>query len=154
MAWTSPRTWVAGTVLTAAQLNTDVRDNLGYLKATPTINTVTLDTAAPSTPVAATLYKDSMVSAWARVEAEDGSPAILDDYNVGSLTDNDVGDTTVTVATAQSSGNHVAVGIVHDEDLRHITVSASGTGSIRVHTFSGSSPSDRDFSVVLIGGWQ
>ena len=27
MAWTSPRTWVAGNVLTAAQLNVDVRDN-------------------------------------------------------------------------------------------------------------------------------
>lgn len=28
MAWTSPATWVANTVLTAAQLNTQVRDNL------------------------------------------------------------------------------------------------------------------------------
>lgn len=28
MVWTSPRTWVAGAPLTAAQLNTDVRDNL------------------------------------------------------------------------------------------------------------------------------
>lgn len=27
MAWTTPRTWVAGDVLTAAQLNADVRDN-------------------------------------------------------------------------------------------------------------------------------
>lgn len=26
-AWTAPRTWVAGNTLTAAQLNTDVRDN-------------------------------------------------------------------------------------------------------------------------------
>jgi len=32
MGWTSPRTWVAGSVLTAAQLNTDVRDNLNYLQ--------------------------------------------------------------------------------------------------------------------------
>lgn len=28
MAWTTPRTWVANDVLTAAQLNTDVRDNM------------------------------------------------------------------------------------------------------------------------------
>lgn len=28
MAWTSPATWVANTVLTAAQLNTQLRDNL------------------------------------------------------------------------------------------------------------------------------
>lgn len=32
MAWVSPRTWVASAILTAAQLNTDVRDNLNYLK--------------------------------------------------------------------------------------------------------------------------
>jgi hypothetical protein len=28
MAWTSPRTWVTGEIVTAAQLNTHVRDNL------------------------------------------------------------------------------------------------------------------------------
>lgn len=33
MAWTAPRTWVANDVLTAAQLNTDIRDNEEYLKA-------------------------------------------------------------------------------------------------------------------------
>jgi len=32
MGWTSPRTWVAGSVLTAGQLNEQVRDNLNYLK--------------------------------------------------------------------------------------------------------------------------
>lgn len=31
MAWTAPRTWVATNVLTAAQLNTDVRDNMLWL---------------------------------------------------------------------------------------------------------------------------
>jgi hypothetical protein len=32
MAWTAPRTWIPGAILAAAQLNTDIRDNLGYLK--------------------------------------------------------------------------------------------------------------------------
>jgi len=31
MAWSAPRTWVAANVLTAAQLNTDVRDNMLWL---------------------------------------------------------------------------------------------------------------------------
>lgn len=31
MAWTSPRTWLAGTKVAAAALNTDVRDNLNWL---------------------------------------------------------------------------------------------------------------------------
>jgi hypothetical protein len=32
MAWSAPRTWVANAILQAAQLNTDIRDNLNYLK--------------------------------------------------------------------------------------------------------------------------
>lgn len=35
MAWTSPRTWVASAVLTAAQLNVDVRDNELFLYTPP-----------------------------------------------------------------------------------------------------------------------
>jgi len=31
VAWTAPRTWVAGEVVTAAELNTHVRDNLTFL---------------------------------------------------------------------------------------------------------------------------
>ena len=31
MAWTTPRTWVAGEVVTASQLNAHVRDNLNFL---------------------------------------------------------------------------------------------------------------------------
>ena len=32
MAWTSPTTWSVGAVVTASQLNTQIRDNLRYLK--------------------------------------------------------------------------------------------------------------------------
>lgn len=35
MAWTAPRTWVTGELVTAAMMNTHVRDNLGYLKDAP-----------------------------------------------------------------------------------------------------------------------
>lgn len=35
MAWTSPRTWVTGELVTAAIMNLHVRDNLSYLKASP-----------------------------------------------------------------------------------------------------------------------
>lgn len=31
MAWTSPRTWVTGEIVTAAELNANVRDNLALL---------------------------------------------------------------------------------------------------------------------------
>lgn len=36
MAWTTPKTWTDGNVLTAAELNEQVRDNLNFLYAKPT----------------------------------------------------------------------------------------------------------------------
>lgn len=36
MAWTTPKTWLAGSPLLAAELNTHLRDNLAVLKAPPT----------------------------------------------------------------------------------------------------------------------
>lgn len=36
MAWTTPRTWVAGETVTAALFNTHIRDNLNALKSPPT----------------------------------------------------------------------------------------------------------------------
>lgn len=33
MAWTAPKTWTDGSVLTAAELNEQLRDNLNFLKA-------------------------------------------------------------------------------------------------------------------------
>lgn len=38
MAWTSPKTWSVGEVLTASDMNTYVRDNLNALKAPPSDN--------------------------------------------------------------------------------------------------------------------
>lgn len=37
MAWTAPRTWVAGELVTATLLNVHLRDNLDALKAPPTL---------------------------------------------------------------------------------------------------------------------
>ena len=64
MAWTTPRTYVGGELLTATILNTDIRDNLNALKDriqsgtvsitpvanTPTSITVTFPVAFASTP--------------------------------------------------------------------------------------------------------
>lgn len=44
MAWTSPRTWVVGEILTAALLNVHLRDNVNYLYGST--GQVTLSTAA------------------------------------------------------------------------------------------------------------
>lgn len=50
MSWSSPRTWVAGEVVTASQINTNLRDNLkvgrGYQRALRTAGNLTLNTTA------------------------------------------------------------------------------------------------------------
>jgi len=47
MAWTTNRTWVSGELVTAAIMNTYVRDNLntisGWTNHTPTLKGVTVD---------------------------------------------------------------------------------------------------------------
>lgn len=48
MSWTSPRTWVTGELVTAALLNTHVRDNISYLN-TWNQNDVTASRAIDST---------------------------------------------------------------------------------------------------------
>jgi hypothetical protein len=44
MAWTSPRTWAVSEFVTAALMNTHVRDNLLFLKSNPEIGRATLAT--------------------------------------------------------------------------------------------------------------
>jgi hypothetical protein len=48
MAWTTPRTWVAGELVTAGLMNTHVRDNLSELRATPSSRCVAYHSAAVS----------------------------------------------------------------------------------------------------------
>lgn len=54
MAWTTPKTWAANAVLTAAELNAHVRDNLDYLYDRPSVR-AELDTATPQSIATGTL---------------------------------------------------------------------------------------------------
>lgn len=38
MAWTAPRTWVTGEVVTASMLNEQIRDNMAYMPAGPSVS--------------------------------------------------------------------------------------------------------------------
>jgi len=51
MAWTTPRDWVALETVTASIMNTHVRDNLAYLKATPSLSTLTLTGGAGASSI-------------------------------------------------------------------------------------------------------
>lgn len=62
MAWTSPRTWAAAAVVTAAQMNAHVRDNF---KALLPLDTVAYSTYVPTLTQSATVTKTVN---WARYQ--------------------------------------------------------------------------------------
>lgn len=105
--------------------------------------------AAPSTPVAGTIYRDSLISAWASVEHSAGTPSISLDVNISSLTDHGAGDYTLTFATALSTANYavagmsIAIGTIYLQTGGNKTTSAC-----RVIQSAG----DTDFSVIFVGG--
>lgn len=68
-----------------------------------TITTPIISGAAPATPVAGTLYEDSIVKGWVIFDVA----GVIDaDVNVSSVTDNGAGDWTVNWATAFATANY------------------------------------------------
>lgn len=49
MAWTTPRTWVTGEVVTAAYFNTNLRDNLNFLVGAAGAEVLTSETTTSTT---------------------------------------------------------------------------------------------------------
>jgi len=119
-----------------------------------TLSTATMSTVAPSTPTAATLYKDSLVSGWVDITVSAGTPSITDDFNVSSLTDNGTGDTTVTWATAIGSATYAAVASPRANNNRlHASCYSFASGSVRVYTYNDSldTAADGNVSMVAVG---
>lgn len=121
--------------------------------------TVKVSGAAGASPDIDTVFSDSIVKAWARV-ANAGTPTITDDFNVGSLTDNAVGDTTVTFATATGTANYAAIATVEDTtsgntDQRTAQIHTQATGSVRVLTRSHNNTTIADndvgFNIIVVG---
>ena len=99
MAWTAPNTFVAGAILTAAQMNTDVRDNSlagGPIYAT----TVARDAAIPS-PFAG---QRAFVTA-TNVSYQYSGTAWVETANIGTWTS-----WTPTLSSGFSNGNATTVG--------------------------------------------
>src|SRR3990172_221146 len=87
MAWTAPRTWVTGEVVTAVLLNTHVRDNLIYLKGGA--GTTTFDDAVSITKTTGnTLVVDTstLVVDAANNRVGIGTTAPLTELQVGATT--------------------------------------------------------------------
>lgn len=75
---------------------------------------------ATATPVASTLYADTIIKGWVETSGS-GAWTIDADVNVSSITDNGAGDFTVNWATAFTSANYAVVGnTIDDATARHV----------------------------------
>lgn len=99
MAWTTPRTWVTSEVVTAALMNTHLRDNLNYLKnqvaahfmlsAASVIPSATSGCSAPIRYAVASNGENIMLAGFADAVTSFGIWALValpDDYDGGTIT--------------------------------------------------------------------
>ena len=145
MPWTTPKTWATGELVTAADLNTHLRDNLNFLLSpnfqeavgSGTDFSTTSTTYADITGMSVTITTaggNLLVSAFGRFTGSAGANAFLainldgTDYEVN------------TAATVSGSGLYVCA-------LRRFVVSAGAhTVKLRLRTESGS------YAASFVGG--
>ena len=142
MAWTAPRTWASGEIPTAAQLNTDLRDNLNELSrhahgggsgsgtaALGNLVSMTfIDAAAPSAPggTLTRVYSSSTALYWRNAGGIYSASTAGHEHSIAS-------------GTIRSAGSGVA-GSINIEAARHFTLIASGATAIvltQTATFGG-----------------
>ncbi|MDH5185087.1 MAG: pyocin knob domain-containing protein [Gammaproteobacteria bacterium] len=74
-------------------------------------NAMVCNVAAPATPLANTIYKDNIVKSKCSIYTPSGTPTIVEDFNVSSLTDIGVGQIQINFATLLPSANYSVSGI-------------------------------------------
>lgn len=93
----------------------------------PVLNSATVNAANP--PAANQLSTYSLAKGWALVQVVAGTPSLLLSYNVTSITDNGVGDLTVTWNFDLTTAGPVLVTV---QDYIGTIQAVPGTGSVRV----------------------
>ena len=98
-----------------------------------------------------TNLQQGLAKMWGKVDQSDGSPAIADSFNLGSITDNATGNTTHTFTNAMSNDNYSGHG---QGDSVHVsTIESYNTGSFRQRVFNmSSSGTDRDNNATAVFG--
>ena len=141
MAWTAPQTWVTGQIVTAADMNTDIRDNVGYLGGLKRNGTVLSSLGASSELLGnygCRAYNTSNITAsnttWTNLTFNTESWDSGTIHDIGSNTQN----FTVPVA-----GKYLVRASVYwaanSTGLRQIRVTNGGTATGEVGTTVGSS---------------
>jgi hypothetical protein len=108
--------------------------------------------SAPTTPVADTIYEDSIVKAWVTWSYSGGVPGIDDDFNVASLDDDGTGDIGINFATALASANYGVATTGENTIGRTVVVNVRDTAFVDVLvSTSGAVANDDDGSLIVVG---
>lgn len=170
--YTSAGTTLTRTVTKSTNSNTAISlSGTAEVFITPRAEDLTVTTAAAqadqeagtSAVVAVTpstqKYHPSAIKAWVRFDASSGTPTIVSSYNVSSLTDNGVGDTTINFTNAFSSNLYSWMATCDFSSAanttgRWVQLVSPSSGSLRILTcsVSGSTGEDMEFVNVWVIG--
>ena len=97
--------------------------------------------------------KKRVAKAWVNFSGT-GTPAIQEDFNFTSITDNGTGDYTLSFTANMSSANYVAVGTVCASSRGVVSITAIAAGTVQVITREGHTGTATDYgetSVLVFG---
>jgi len=142
MAWTSPRTWVTGETVTAALLNTHVRDNLNALMVVTTKGDIAVATAAQTlTRLAVGADGDVLVSdsaatpgvRWSSTAKTAAAASLVMVNLAGTMTANANNDTLRNLRVRGIVGSGTLTGLTLNLlELAGSLVTKTGTGTVDV----------------------
>lgn len=123
------------------------------LKMNLTGGGITLSVAAPSTPVANTLYKDSIIKGWVYFTDVAGTPTLQDDLNVdGTIIDNSTGNYSIVWITDFTNINYAIIGSSEGNTAVGVVAASKNAGSTRVVVYDTSGVlTDSNVSIIAIG---
>lgn len=155
--WTPTLTIVVGGATKKSDIDAAFNNTLALADGTKSHAKVGVDDAAPATPAAGTLYRDTLVNAWAAVTYSGGVPSLVRGVNIASLTDNGTGDCTVTFAQPMDDADYAAVANPREFNVRkHCACESVSAGSLRVLGYDDAAMAvvDSNFSLIVVGGHQ
>ena len=122
------------------------------------VGTIAIATTAPSIPTANVLYRDNVPKAWVRYAATGAGEAIIDDFNIASITRSVEGQYFINFATVMANINYCVIGSAIETGVAARVLYPEGNFStttclITTVNLAGT-PADGNITDVLVFGAQ
>ena len=105
--------------------------------------------AVSGTPAQHGLFRENVVKAWAYVTVGGGVPSVTDHFNVTSITDNGVGEFTLTWDRDFANATYPVAGVVTGADC-YIRTGAHAAGTLPYSVLIGTTAARADYSHTII----